>query len=130
MFGALARRLFGSANDRYLKSLEPMVAAINEIEPQLETMSDGELRARTEWLKRQLVDGAELDEVLVVGIADDIAARYALDTPGRGQAAGHQEDRASATTLPGSSGWPIKPATWSLTLPKASHLSSHSSAKS
>src|SRR5262249_23761974 len=69
MFGALARRLFGSANDRYLKSLGPLVAAINEIEPQLKTMSDGELRARTEWLKRQLVDGAELDEVLVEAFA-------------------------------------------------------------
>src|SRR5262249_33260716 len=38
-------------------------------EPQLETMSEGELRARTEWLKRQLVDGAELDEVLVDAFA-------------------------------------------------------------
>ena len=33
MFGALARRLFGSANDRYVKSLGPIVAAINELEP-------------------------------------------------------------------------------------------------
>src|ERR1700757_932915 len=44
MFGALARRLFGSANDRYVKSLEPIVSAINELEPQLEAMSDDELR--------------------------------------------------------------------------------------
>ena len=40
MFGALARRLFGSANDRYVKSLEPIVSAINELEPELEKMSD------------------------------------------------------------------------------------------
>jgi preprotein translocase subunit SecA len=69
MFGALARRLFGSANDRYLKSLGPIVAAINEIEPQLETMSDDELRGRTERLKQQLADGAELDEVLIDAFA-------------------------------------------------------------
>jgi preprotein translocase subunit SecA len=69
MFGALARRLFGSANDRYLKSLGPMVEAINEIEPQLETMSDDELRGRTERLKQQLADGAELEDVLIDAFA-------------------------------------------------------------
>jgi preprotein translocase subunit SecA len=69
MFGALARRLFGSANDRYLKSLGPIVSAINEIEPQLEMMSDDELRGRTERLKRQLADGAELDDVLIDAFA-------------------------------------------------------------
>ena len=35
MLGALARRLFGSANDRYIKSLGPLVEQINEIEPEL-----------------------------------------------------------------------------------------------
>jgi preprotein translocase subunit SecA len=64
MFGALARRLFGSANDRYLKSLGPIVAAINELEPQLEAMSGDELRARTERFKEQLGEGAELDDIL------------------------------------------------------------------
>jgi len=48
MFGALARRLFGSANDRYVKSLGPIVSAVNELEPELEKMSDDDLRARTE----------------------------------------------------------------------------------
>ena len=57
MLGALARRLFGSANDRYLKSLGPIVSAINELEPQLEAMSDDELRARTARFKQQLVIG-------------------------------------------------------------------------
>ena len=57
MFGALARRLFGSANDRYVKSLGPIVSAINELEPELESMSDEELRARTQRFKQQLADG-------------------------------------------------------------------------
>src|ERR1700758_409479 len=69
MFGALARRLFGSANDRYVKSLEPIVSAINEIEPQLEAMSDEELRARTQRFREQLADGTELDDLLIEAFA-------------------------------------------------------------
>src|SRR5258706_16378026 len=65
MLGALARRLFGSANDRYVKSLGPIVSAINELEPQLEAMSDDELRARTQQFKQQLADGTELDDILI-----------------------------------------------------------------
>ena len=61
MFGALARRLFGSANDRYVKSLEPYVAQINELEPALEQLSDEALRARTAEFKQRLEDGAELE---------------------------------------------------------------------
>jgi preprotein translocase subunit SecA len=69
MFGALARRLFGSANDRYLKSLGPIVSAINEMEPPLAAMSDGELRARTGQFKERLAAGAELDDVLIDAFA-------------------------------------------------------------
>jgi preprotein translocase subunit SecA len=69
MIGALARRLFGSANDRYLKALRPIVSAINELEPQLEAMSDDELRERTVRFKQQLSEGAELDDILVDAFA-------------------------------------------------------------
>src|SRR3954447_16565001 len=69
MLGALARRLFGSANDRYVKSLGPIVSAINELEPQLEAMSDDELRARTQQFKQQLADGTELDDILIEAFA-------------------------------------------------------------
>ena len=69
MFSALARRLFGSANDRYVKSLGPIVSAINEIEPQLEAMSDEELRTRTQRFREQLADGTELDDILVDAFA-------------------------------------------------------------
>ena len=69
MLGALARRLFGSANDRYVKSLGPIVSAINELEPQLEIMSDDELRARTQQFKQQLADGTELDDILIDAFA-------------------------------------------------------------
>ena len=69
MIGAFARRLFGSANDRYVKSLRPIVSAINELEPQLEVMSDDELRERTAHFKQQLADGAELDDILTDAFA-------------------------------------------------------------
>src|SRR5829696_6136183 len=69
MFGALARRLFGSANDRYIKSLQPLVDQINELEPELEKLSDEALRARTAEFKQRLADGAELDDLLVEAFA-------------------------------------------------------------
>jgi preprotein translocase subunit SecA len=69
MFGALARRLFGSANDRYVKSLSSLVAQINELEPELEKLSPDELRARTVDFRRRLEDGEELDDLLVEAFA-------------------------------------------------------------
>jgi preprotein translocase subunit SecA len=69
MFGALVRRLFGSANDRYVKSLGSLVAQINEIEPALEKLSDEALRARTAEFRQKLEDGAELDDLLVEAFA-------------------------------------------------------------
>jgi len=64
MFGALARRLFGTANDRYVKSLEPLVEQINDHEAELENLSDEALRAKTTEFKRRLEDGAELDDLI------------------------------------------------------------------
>src|SRR5712672_662118 len=69
MFGALARRLFGTANDRYVKSLGPLVDQINELEPELEKISDEQLRARTGEFKQRVADGAELDDLLVEAFA-------------------------------------------------------------
>src|SRR5580700_8447234 len=69
MFGALARRLFGSANDRYISSLGSLVAQINELEPQLEQLSPEALRARTAEFRQRLDEGAELDDLLVEAFA-------------------------------------------------------------
>jgi preprotein translocase subunit SecA len=69
MFGALARQIFGSANDRYIKSLRPIVAAINAEEPRLAALSDAELRGQTDKLKQRLADGETLDDVLVEAFA-------------------------------------------------------------
>ncbi|MCW9033788.1 MAG: preprotein translocase subunit SecA, partial [Rhodospirillales bacterium] len=64
MFGTIARKLFGSANDRFVKGLQRTIDEINAIEPQLEALSDDELRARTDWLRGRREEGATLDELL------------------------------------------------------------------
>ncbi len=69
MIGALARRLFGSANDRFVKSLQPLVDAINALEPELEALSDDALRQRTPWFRERLQKGEELDDLLVEAFA-------------------------------------------------------------
>jgi len=64
MFGALAKSLFGSANDRYVKSLDKIVGQINALEPQLEGFSDEELAAQTQKFRDQLAEGKSLDDIL------------------------------------------------------------------
>ncbi|MFD1035133.1 preprotein translocase subunit SecA [Sphingomonas hankookensis] len=64
MFGGLAKSLFGSSNDRYVKSLGSIVNKINEFEPTLTAMSDVELAAQTPKFREQLAGGAKLDSLL------------------------------------------------------------------
>src|SRR3972149_2352387 len=52
------------ANERELKKLSPLVQATNSLEPQFERLSDAELKAKTEELKKRLADGEGLEEVL------------------------------------------------------------------
>ena len=69
MLGALARRLFGSANDRYIKSLAPYVERINELEPELEKLSPDALRAKTAEFRQRLANGEEVDDLLIEAFA-------------------------------------------------------------
>ncbi|NIA71854.1 preprotein translocase subunit SecA [Pelagibius litoralis] len=64
MFGALAKRLFGTANERFLKSLDPTITAINALEPKLQELSDEALKGQTEALKKRLAAGESLDDIL------------------------------------------------------------------
>jgi preprotein translocase subunit SecA len=64
MIGAFARRLFGSANDRYIRSLGAIVEMINALEPEVERLSDAELAARTVAFRQRLADGESLDGIL------------------------------------------------------------------
>ncbi len=69
MLGALAKKIFGSANDRRVKAYRPKVAAINALEPELEALSDADLRARTDAFKAELAAGKTLDDILVPAFA-------------------------------------------------------------
>ena len=69
MIGAIARKLFGSSNERRIKGYLPRVAQINALEKELEGLSDEALRARTEAFKRQVAEGASLDDILVPAFA-------------------------------------------------------------
>ena len=61
MFRAAARKLFGSANDRRIRSFQSRVNAINALEKELEKLSDDELRARTAQFRKQVAEGTSLD---------------------------------------------------------------------
>ncbi len=69
MFASLAKRLFGSANDRIVKAHRKIVERINALEPELERLSDAELRARTDLFKERLAKGESLDDLLVEAFA-------------------------------------------------------------
>ncbi|HVY58270.1 MAG TPA: preprotein translocase subunit SecA [Xanthobacteraceae bacterium] len=69
MIGALAQKLFGSANERRIRSYRGRVDAINALEPELVGLSDEALRARTDEFRRQLSEGKSLDDLLVPAFA-------------------------------------------------------------
>src|SRR5476651_1568156 len=69
MIGAVARKLFGSANERRIRSYQPRVAEINALEQELEALSDEALGARTDAFKKQVTEGASLDDILVPAFA-------------------------------------------------------------
>lgn len=69
MFGGLVKRMFGSSNDRVVKSLGKVVDQINALEPQIEALSDADLRAKTEAFKQRLEGGEPLDDLMVEAFA-------------------------------------------------------------
>jgi len=69
MIGALARKFFGSANDRRIKGYQSRVDAINALEPELAALSDEALKARTAEFRTQLAEGKTLDDLLVPAFA-------------------------------------------------------------
>ncbi len=64
MIGSLARKIFGSANDRYVKKQYKIVEKINSLETEIAKLSDDELRAKTEEFKNRLTQGETLDDLL------------------------------------------------------------------
>jgi len=64
MLARLARVVFGSSNDRALKSYQRRVPAINALEPEFAALSDEALRNKTAEFKEKLAGGATLDDIL------------------------------------------------------------------
>ena len=64
MLGALVKSIFGSSNERYIKSLDKSVRQIATFEPSLEAMSDDELAAQTAKFRQQISAGSTLDDIL------------------------------------------------------------------
>ena len=64
MIGSLARKIFGSANDRYIKRQLKTVEKINSLEPTISQLSDEALRAKTDEFKNRIKQGETLDELL------------------------------------------------------------------
>lgn len=69
MIGALARKFFGSANDRRVKGYQTRVSAINALEAEVSKLSDEALKARTVEFRKQLAEGKTLDDLLVPAFA-------------------------------------------------------------
>ncbi|MBX7527183.1 preprotein translocase subunit SecA [Qipengyuania vesicularis] len=64
MFKAIGKALFGSSNERYVNSVRKVVDQINALEPQIQELTDEELRAQTDKFRQQLADGKTLDDIL------------------------------------------------------------------
>ncbi|VXC56210.1 preprotein translocase subunit SecA [Sphingomonas sp. 8AM] len=64
MFGGIAKSLFGSSNDRYVKSLNPILAKIASYEPALQAMDDATLSHQTVLFRERLANGETLDQLL------------------------------------------------------------------
>ena len=69
MFDAIARRFFGSANDRYVRGLSDVVNQINSLEPTVAELTDAELRECTDKLRKRVKNGETLDDILTDAFA-------------------------------------------------------------
>ena len=69
MLNKVITKVFGNKHERDVKRLQPMVAAINALEPGIRALSDEALRGKTEEFRRELAAGKSLDDLLVPAFA-------------------------------------------------------------
>src|SRR5438105_5281053 len=69
MIDAVLAKVFGTQNEREIKALRPTIAAINDLEPHLQTLSDIDLTAKTIEFKEKLAQDATLDDLLIEAFA-------------------------------------------------------------
>ena len=64
MIGQLLAKVIGTQNEREVKRLRPTVAEINALEPQIQPLTDEQLRAKTDEFRKRVADGTSLDDIL------------------------------------------------------------------
>src|SRR6204780_747974 len=69
MLDATLAKIFGTRNEREVKRLRPLVAAINDLEPGLQQLSDTELAQKTVEFKQRIANGEPLDDLLIESFA-------------------------------------------------------------
>ena len=69
MIGGMLKRVFGSTNDRIVKSLQNTIANASALEAEVEPLSDEDLKARTDWLRQRVANGETLDDIAMDAFA-------------------------------------------------------------
>ncbi len=69
MLNEALTKVFGSKHERDIKRMQPTVAAINDLEPEIEKLSDDQIRAKTAEFRQQIEQGTPLDDLLVPAFA-------------------------------------------------------------
>ena len=69
MVDAALAKIFGTRNEREVKAMRPVIAAINDLEPSMRELSDIDLAAKTIEFKEKLARGASLDDLLIEAFA-------------------------------------------------------------
>ena len=98
MLGKLARTVFGSANDRFVKRQFKIVQQINTLEPEIEKLNNDELKGKTDEFRRRLKEGETLDDILPEAFAVVREAAQGYDCRNedrRGKNAGRDTGRLS-----------------------------------
>ena len=77
MIGSIVKKIFGTKNERYLKKLQSIVVRINELEPEIQGLSDDQLKQKIADFRQEVQKGRQLDEILpeVFAITREAAKR-------------------------------------------------------
>jgi len=93
MLDVILAKVFGTKNERQVKALRPLVAAINDLEPAMLQLSDQDLARKTLEFRERLAQGAPLDDLLVEAFAvvREAGRRRPQNAPFRRSARGRRD---------------------------------------
>src|SRR5579862_17426 len=69
MLDTMLAKVFGTKHEREVKAMQPILAAINEMEPRMKELTDEELKQQTVAFREQIAQGASLDDLLIPAFA-------------------------------------------------------------